>query len=74
KKFETKFSTDTTNEYYNHISKNFKKGVKDIKIDILIFFNMLLNFFYSKVLKTLYVDNNLIYHDLIQAYSRTNRV
>lgn len=74
KKFETNFSTDTTNEYFNHISKNVKKGVKDSKIDILIVVNMFLTGFDSKVLNTLYVDKNLMYHDLIQAYSRTNRV
>lgn len=74
KKFETNFSTDTTNEYFNHISKNVKKGVKDSKIDILIVVNMFLTGFDSKVLNTLYVDKNLMYHDLIQVYSRTNRV
>lgn len=35
---------------------------------------MFLTGFDSKVLNTLYVDKNLMYHDLIQAYSRTNRV
>lgn len=54
--------------------KNVKKGVKDSKIDILIVVNMFLTGFDSKVLNTLYVDKNLMYHDLIQAYSRTNRV
>ncbi|MGT2652746.1 type I restriction enzyme subunit R domain-containing protein [Staphylococcus aureus] len=74
KKFETNFSTDTTNVYFNHISKNVKKGVKDSKIDILIVVNMFLTGFDSKVLNTLYVDKNLMYHDLIKVYSRTNRV
>lgn len=73
-RFETNFSTDTFSEYFNHISKNVKKGVKDNKIDVLIVVNMFLTGFDSKVLNTLYVDKNLQYHDLIQAYSRTNRV
>ncbi|PTK89877.1 type I restriction endonuclease subunit R [Staphylococcus gallinarum] len=72
--FGTNFSTDTFQEYFNHISKNVKKGVKDNKIDVLIVVNMFLTGFDSKVLNTLYVDKNLKYHDLIQAYSRTNRV
>ncbi|WP_369041075.1 type I restriction endonuclease subunit R [Staphylococcus chromogenes] len=72
--FGTNFTTDTFQEYFNHISKNVKKGVKDNKIDVLIVVNMFLTGFDSKVLNTLYVDKNLKYHDLIQAYSRTNRV
>src|SRR5699024_6693856 len=67
-------STNNIQEYFNHISKNVKKGVKDNKIDVLIVVNMFLTGFDSKVLNTLYVDKNLKYHDLIQAYSRTNRV
>lgn len=73
-RFDTNFSTDTFGEYFNHISKNVKKGVKDNKIDILIVVNMFLTGFDSKVLNTLYVDKNLQYHELIQAYSRTNRI
>ena len=44
------------------------------KIDIIIVVDMLLTGFDSKYLNTLYVDKNLKYHSLIQAYSRTNRV
>ena len=44
------------------------------KIDIVIVVDMLLTGFDSKYLNTLYVDKNLKYHGLIQAYSRTNRV
>jgi type I restriction enzyme R subunit len=44
------------------------------KIDILIVVDMLLTGFDSKYLNTLYVDKNRKYHNLIQAYSRTNRV
>ncbi len=72
--FDTNFTTDSFQEYFNHVSKNVKKGVKDNKIDVLIVVNMFLTGFDSKVLNTLYVDKNLKYHDLIQAYSRTNRV
>lgn len=72
--FGTNFSTDTFEGYFNHISNSVKKGVKDSKIDVLIVVNMFLTGFDSKVLNTLYVDRNLKHHDLIQAYSRTNRV
>src|SRR5690606_1670494 len=44
------------------------------KIDIIIVVDMLLTGFDSKFLNTLYVDKNLKYHGLIQAFSRTNRV
>ena len=44
------------------------------KIDITIVVDMLLTGFDSKYLNTLYVDKNLKFHGLIQAFSRTNRV
>ncbi len=44
------------------------------KIDIVIVVDMLLTGFDSKYLNTLYVDKNLKYHGLIQAFSRTNRI
>ncbi|SEJ16694.1 type I restriction enzyme, R subunit [Cyclobacterium xiamenense] len=44
------------------------------KIDLTIVVDMLLTGFDSKYLNTLYVDKNLKYHGLIQAFSRTNRV
>ena len=44
------------------------------KIDVMIVVDMLLTGFDSKYLNTLYVDKNLKYHGLIQAFSRTNRV
>ena len=44
------------------------------KIDIVIVVDMLLTGFDSKFLNTLYVDKNLKYHGLIQAFSRTNRI
>lgn len=58
------------NSYYIDVSKK----VKEKKIDILIVVNMFLTGFDSKPLNTLYVDKNLRYHGLIQAYSRTNRI
>lgn len=58
------------NAYYIDISKK----VKERKIDILLVVNMFLTGFDSKTLNTLYVDKNLKYHNLIQAYSRTNRI
>lgn len=47
---------------------------REQKIDITIVVDMLLTGFDSQYLNTLYVDKNLKYHGLIQAYSRTNRV
>ena len=52
--FDTNFTTDTTQEYFNNVSKNVKKGVKDNKIDVLIVVDMFLTGFDSKVLNTLY--------------------
>lgn len=71
--FATNFSTKDSEsfyKYYNDISKR----VKERQIDILIVVNMFLTGFDSKTLNTLYVDKNLKYHGLIQAYSRTNRI
>ena len=58
------------NSYFIDVSKK----VKERKIDILLVVNMFLTGFDSKYLNTLYVDKNLKYHGLIQAYSRTNRI
>ncbi|MBU3658395.1 MAG: type I restriction endonuclease subunit R [Flavobacteriales bacterium] len=71
--FGSNFSTkdnDSFYKYYNDISKK----VKEKKIDILLVVNMFLTGFDSPTLNTLYVDKNLKYHGLIQAYSRTNRI
>ncbi len=70
KMFDCNYSTDTFQGYFSDVSKK----VKSAKIDILIVVNMFLTGFDSKTLNTLYVDKNLKYHDLVQAYSRTNRV
>ncbi|NNH36469.1 type I restriction endonuclease subunit R [Acinetobacter sp. NIPH 2377] len=56
--------------YYRDIAERVKKK----QIDILMVVNMFLTGFDSKPLNTLYVDKNLKYHGLIQAFSRTNRV
>lgn len=50
------------------------KGKKTKPLDILLVVNMFLTGFDSKQLSVLYVDKDLKYHDLLQAYSRTNRV
>ncbi len=65
--------------YYNHLSKRLKeRDRKDAldkdRLDILLVVNMFLTGFDAKKLNTLYVDKNLKYHGLIQAFSRTNRI
>lgn len=71
--YDTNFSTDTFTAYYKDISDRVK-GKKTKQLDILIVVNMFLTGFDSKPLGVLYVDKELKYHDLLQAYSRTNRV
>lgn len=68
--FGTNFSTDSFGLYYVDISKR----MKDKQIDLLLVVNMFLTGFDSKYLNTLYLDKNVQYHGLLQAYSRTNRV
>ena len=70
KTFKTNFSTHTFDAYFRDICKR----IKNTEIDIVIVVNMLLTGFDAKRLSTLYVDKPLKYHDLIQAFSRTNRV
>ncbi|RPK03105.1 type I restriction endonuclease subunit R [Priestia endophytica] len=70
KMYGTDFSTDTWDRYFSDVSKK----MKNAQIDILIVVNMFLTGFDSKPLNTLYVDKHLQYHNLLQAYSRTNRV
>ena len=71
--FDTKFSTKDSESYYNYYN-DISKKVKERKIDVLLVVNIFLTGFDSPTLSTLYVDKNLKYHGLIQAYSRTNRV
>jgi type I restriction enzyme, R subunit len=73
KLFDTKFSTRDSESFYNYYN-DISKKVKERKIDILLVVNMFLTGFDSPTLNTLYVDKNLKYHGLIQAYSRTNRI
>ena len=70
KTFDTNYSVNTFDSYFKDVSKR----VKNAEIDILIVVNMFLTGFDSKKLNTLYLDKSLKYHDLIQAFSRTNRV
>jgi type I restriction enzyme R subunit len=72
KMFNTAYSTDSR-EFYNYYN-DIAKRVKAKEIDILLVVNMFLTGFDSKPLNTLYVDKNLRYHGLIQAFSRTNRI
>ena len=71
--YNTNFSTETFAAYHKDISDRVK-GKKTKPLDILIVVNMFLTGFDSKPLSVLYVDKDLAYHDLLQAYSRTNRV
>lgn len=58
--------------YYNTVAKKSKHPRHET--DILLVANMFLTGYDSKNLNTLYVDKNLQYHGLIQAFSRTNRI
>ena len=65
--------------YYKDISKRLKDRDRENfedknRVDILLVVNMFLTGFDVKKINTLYVDKNLQYHGLIQAYSRTNRI
>ncbi len=68
--FGTNFSTDDFKAYYVDVSKR----MKNREIDLLLVVDMFLTGFDSKLLNTLYVDKNLQYHGLLQAFSRTNRI
>ena len=70
KLFETNFSTDRFYDYY----RDLQKRIKNKEVDLVLVVNMFLTGFDSPRLNTLYVDKNLRYHGLIQAYSRTNRL
>ena len=73
KMYETSYSTKDSESFYNYYN-DISKKVKERKIDILLVVNMFLTGFDSPTLNTMYVDKNLKYHGLIQAYSRTNRI
>ena len=81
KQFGANHSITEFDLYYQDVQRRIKDqkySNKDYphknKIDITIVVDMLLTGFDSKYLNTLYVDKNLKYHGLIQAFSRTNRV
>ncbi|MEM0473657.1 MAG: type I restriction endonuclease subunit R, partial [Candidatus Aenigmatarchaeota archaeon] len=67
-------SYDTSSEKFQNYYKNVSERVKNREIDILIVVNMFLTGFDATTLNTLWVDKNLRYHGLLQAYSRTNRI
>ncbi|GAB3534890.1 type I restriction endonuclease subunit R [Pontibacter brevis] len=71
--FGTNYTSKDTQSYYNYYN-DIAKRIKNRQIDLLLVVNMFLTGFDSKHLNTLYVDKNLKYHGLIQAYSRTNRI
>lgn len=73
KTFGSKHSAKDGVAFLNY-KKDISKRVKNKQIDILLVVNMFLTGFDSKSLNTMYVDKNLKYHGLIQAYSRTNRI
>ncbi len=79
--YGTNHRIDEFDLYYSDVQKRIKDQQypnQDLphaqKIDIVIVVDMLLTGFDSKFLNTIYVDKNLKYHGLIQAFSRTNRV
>lgn len=70
--FETSFSTDG-NGFQNYY-RDLANRVKSKEVDLLIVVGMFLTGFDAPSLNTLFVDKNLRFHGLIQAYSRTNRI
>lgn len=73
KMFGANFTTKDSKSFYNYY-RDVANKVKKRQIDILLVVNMFLTGFDSPSLNTLYVDKNLRYHGLLQAYSRTNRI
>lgn len=73
--FGTSFTTDNFSAYYDDINERMKKRKAGMEpIDLLLVVGMFLTGFDAKKLNTLYVDKNLEYHGLLQAFSRTNRI
>jgi type I restriction enzyme R subunit len=71
--FGTRYTTKDSQSFYDYY-QDIGKRTKNRGIDLLLVVNMFLTGFDSKFLNTLYVDKNLKYHGLLQAFSRTNRV
>lgn len=74
--YNTAFSTnyDTSADKFQNYYKDLSQRMKNREIDLLVVVNMFLTGFDATTLNTLWVDKNLRYHSLIQAYSRTNRI
>ncbi|WP_305140059.1 type I restriction endonuclease subunit R [Thomasclavelia cocleata] len=72
KMFKTNFSVESK-EFQNYY-RDLANRVKNQEIDLLIVVGMFLTGFDAPTLNTLFVDKNLRYHGLIQAFSRTNRI
>lgn len=70
--FKTNFSVDS--QGFQNYYRDLAKRVKAKEVDLLIVVGMFLTGFDAPTLNTLFVDKNLRYHGLIQAYSRTNRI
>ena len=70
--FGTSYGVDST-EFQNYY-RDLAKRVKNKEVDLLIVVGMFLTGFDAPTLNTLFVDKNLRYHGLIQAFSRTNRI
>jgi type I restriction enzyme R subunit len=70
--FRTNFGVDS-NGFQNYY-RDLAQRVKRQEVDLLIVVGMFLTGFDAPTLNTLFVDKNLRYHGLIQAYSRTNRI
>ena len=68
--FDTQFDTNKYSEYFRDVSNKVESG----EIDILLVVNMFLTGFDAPILNTLYIDKRMKDHDLIQAFSRTNRI
>lgn len=65
---------DTSADRFENYYKDISKRMKNRELDLLIVVNMFLTGFDATTLNTLWVDKNLRYHGLIQAFSRTNRI
>ena len=70
--FKTSYDVDS-NEFQNYY-RDLAKRVKSKEVDLIIVVGMFLTGFDAPTLNTLFVDKNLRYHGLIQAFSRTNRI
>lgn len=73
KMYGSAYSTKDSQSFYNYYN-DVSKRVKNREVDLLLVVNMFLTGFDCPTLNTMFVDKNLKYHGLIQAYSRTNRI